>query len=123
VRSAYRAQPKRRITSALRLLREVIRDIEPLKEVELIAIGQDVTRYYRRAVTIVDAEQLGGVISKNSPNSSTRNATRAPACAAATAAPPNFISLHGRARSVPLSSRTDRGAHEIRRLFACRMPS
>lgn len=25
-------------------------------------IGRDVTRYYRRAVTIVDAEQLGGVM-------------------------------------------------------------
>ena len=45
-------------------LREVIRDIERLGEVELIAIGigHDVTRYYRRAVTIVDAEQLGGVM-------------------------------------------------------------
>ena len=33
-------------------------------EVELtaIGIGHDVTRYYRRAVTIVDAEQLGGVM-------------------------------------------------------------
>jgi cobaltochelatase CobT len=32
--------------------------------VELIAIGigHDVTRYYRRAVTIVDAEQLGGTM-------------------------------------------------------------
>jgi cobaltochelatase CobT len=45
-------------------LREVIRDIERLDEVELVAIGigHDVTRYYRRAVTIVDAEQLGGVM-------------------------------------------------------------
>ena len=36
---------------------------EPLY-VELIAIGigHDATRYYRRAVTIVDAEQLGGVM-------------------------------------------------------------
>ncbi|HXC13427.1 MAG TPA: hypothetical protein VNV39_11355 [Stellaceae bacterium] len=25
-------------------------------------MGHDVTRYYRRAVTIVDAEQLGGVM-------------------------------------------------------------
>ena len=35
-----------------------------LGEVELtaIGIGHDVTRYYRRAVTIVDAEQLGGVM-------------------------------------------------------------
>ncbi|MGL5116813.1 MAG: cobaltochelatase CobT-related protein, partial [Beijerinckiaceae bacterium] len=32
--------------------------------VELLAIGigHDVTRYYRRAVTIVDAEELGGVM-------------------------------------------------------------
>jgi cobaltochelatase CobT len=45
-------------------LREVIRDIERLGEAELVAIGigHDVTRYYRRAVTIVDAEQLGGVM-------------------------------------------------------------
>jgi cobaltochelatase CobT len=34
--------------------------------VELIAIGigHDVTRYYRRAVTITDAEQLGGVMTE-----------------------------------------------------------
>jgi cobaltochelatase CobT len=45
-------------------LREVIHDVERLGEVELtaIGIGHDVTRYYRRAVTIVDAEQLGGVM-------------------------------------------------------------
>ena len=45
-------------------LREVIAGIERLGEVELtaIGIGHDVTRYYRRAVTIVDAEQLGGVM-------------------------------------------------------------
>jgi cobaltochelatase CobT len=45
-------------------LREVIAEIERLGEVELtaIGIGHDVTRYYRRAVTIVDAEQLGGVM-------------------------------------------------------------
>ena len=32
--------------------------------VELIAIGigHDVTRYYQQAVTIIDAEQLGGVM-------------------------------------------------------------
>ena len=41
---------------------EVIQYIERLSEVELLAvgIGHDVTRYYRCAVTIVDAEQLGG---------------------------------------------------------------
>src|SRR5246500_1241576 len=45
-------------------LREVIAEIERVGEVELtaIGIGHDVTRYYRRAVTIVDAEQLGGVM-------------------------------------------------------------
>jgi cobaltochelatase CobT len=49
-----------------RHLREVIRDIESRNFVELIAIGigHDVTRYYRRAVTIVDAEELGGTMMK-----------------------------------------------------------
>lgn len=47
-------------------LREVIREIENRDAVELIAIGigHDVTRYYRRAVTIVDAEELGGTMMK-----------------------------------------------------------
>ncbi|HEY5209250.1 MAG TPA: cobaltochelatase subunit CobT [Stellaceae bacterium] len=45
-------------------LRDVITNIETTSPVELIAIGigHDVTRYYRRAVTIVDAEQLGGTM-------------------------------------------------------------
>jgi len=49
-----------------RHLREVIREIESRDFVELIAIGigHDVTRYYRRAVTIVDAEELGGTMMK-----------------------------------------------------------
>ena len=47
-----------------RHLRDVIKDIESRRLVELIAIGivHDVTRYYRRAVTIVDAEELGGTM-------------------------------------------------------------
>jgi cobaltochelatase CobT len=47
-----------------RHLREVIEEIERFSPVELVAIGigHDVTRYYRRAVTIVDAEQLGGTM-------------------------------------------------------------
>ena len=47
-----------------RHLRRVIAEIEGKSPVELIAIGigHDVTRYYRRAVTIVDVEQLGGAI-------------------------------------------------------------
>ncbi|HEY8578380.1 MAG TPA: cobaltochelatase subunit CobT, partial [Beijerinckiaceae bacterium] len=47
-------------------LRHVIDEIENRSPVELIAIGigHDVTRYYRRAVTIVDAEELGGVMTE-----------------------------------------------------------
>ena len=49
-----------------RHLRHVIHEIEGRDFVELIAIGigHDVTRYYRRAVTIVDAEELGGTMMK-----------------------------------------------------------
>jgi cobaltochelatase CobT len=45
-------------------LRKVIEMIEGRSPVQLIAIGigHDVTRYYRRAVTIMDAEQLGGTM-------------------------------------------------------------
>ncbi len=45
-------------------LREVIDYIERRSPVELIAIGigHDVTRYYKRAVTIFDADQLGGAM-------------------------------------------------------------
>jgi cobaltochelatase CobT len=47
-----------------RHLRQVIGWIEARSPVELIAIGigHDVTRYYARAVTIMDAEQLGGTM-------------------------------------------------------------
>ena len=47
-------------------LRQVINDIEQRSPVELIAIGigHDVTRYYKRAVTIVDAEELGGAMTE-----------------------------------------------------------
>jgi cobaltochelatase CobT len=47
-------------------LRQVILDIENRSPVELIAIGigHDVTRYYKRAVTIVDAEELGGAMTE-----------------------------------------------------------
>ncbi len=49
-----------------RHLRYIIEEIETRSPVELIAIGigHDVTRYYRRAVTIVDAEELGGAITE-----------------------------------------------------------
>jgi cobaltochelatase CobT len=47
-----------------RHLRQVIGWIETRSPVELVAIGigHDVTRYYERAVTIMDAEQLGGTM-------------------------------------------------------------
>jgi len=47
-------------------LREVIREIETYSSVELLAIGigHDVTRYYHRAVTLTDAEQLGGTMTE-----------------------------------------------------------
>ena len=49
-----------------RHLRQVIGEIEGASPVELIAvgIGHDVTRYYKRAVTIVDVEQLGGAMTE-----------------------------------------------------------
>jgi cobaltochelatase CobT len=42
----------------------MIDEIETRSPVELIAIGigHDVTRYYARAVTIVDAEELAGAM-------------------------------------------------------------
>ncbi|MFW5678529.1 MAG: cobaltochelatase subunit CobT [Rhodosalinus sp.] len=47
-------------------LRDVIAMVEKRKAVELLAIGigHDVTRYYGRAVTITDAEQLAGAITE-----------------------------------------------------------
>jgi cobaltochelatase CobT len=47
-----------------RHLRQVIGWIEDRSTIELaaIGIGHDVTRYYSRAVTIMDAEQLGGAL-------------------------------------------------------------
>ena len=47
-------------------LRQVIAEIEERSSVELVAIGigHDVTRYYKRAVTIVDAEELGGAMTE-----------------------------------------------------------
>ncbi|MBE0414043.1 cobaltochelatase subunit CobT [Yoonia sp.] len=47
-------------------LRDVIAMVEKRRSVELVAIGigHDVTRYYERAVTITDAEQLAGAITE-----------------------------------------------------------
>ncbi|NDV49517.1 MULTISPECIES: cobaltochelatase subunit CobT [unclassified Salipiger] len=47
-------------------LRDVIAMVERKKQVELLAIGigHDVTRYYERAVTITDVEQLAGAMTE-----------------------------------------------------------
>ena len=47
-------------------LRDVITMIERKKQIELLAIGigHDVTRYYDRAVTITDVEQLAGAMTE-----------------------------------------------------------
>jgi cobaltochelatase CobT len=69
-----------------RHLRGVIDLIETRSPVELLAIGigHDVTRYYRRAVTIVDAEELAGAMteqlaslfSEETPRDSRRSGSR-----------------------------------------------
>ena len=50
-----------------RHLRQTIAMIENKSPVQLLAIGigHDVTRYYKRAVTITDVDQLGGTASEN----------------------------------------------------------
>jgi cobaltochelatase CobT len=47
-----------------RHLRQVIQYIETRSPVQLMAIGigHDVTRYYQRAITITDVDQLGGAV-------------------------------------------------------------
>ena len=47
-------------------LRKVIAKIEANNKIQLLAIGigHDVTRYYKRAVTITDAEQLAGAMTE-----------------------------------------------------------
>ncbi len=45
-------------------LREVINQIERQRDIQLLAIGigHDVTRYYKKAVTLMDMEELGGTV-------------------------------------------------------------
>ena len=113
-----------------RHLRDVIDWIETRSPVELIAIGigHDVTRYYRRAVTIVDADQLGGTMMEQLASlfdeeetkesvraargraSSPKAARLAPASRAA--APPD-LALHP-----PLAVRRLPARHRLRRRLA-----
>jgi cobaltochelatase CobT len=64
-----------------RHLRQVINEIELRSPVELIAIGigHDVTRYYNRAVTITDAEELGGAMTEKLAELFSESAGQAPA--------------------------------------------
>ena len=45
-------------------LRDIIKDVENNEKIELIAIGigHDVSRYYKKAITIMDVDQLGEVL-------------------------------------------------------------
>lgn len=64
-----------------RHLREVIAKIENTSPVELVAIGigHDVTRFYRRAITISDVDQLGGVMMEQLANLFEEEGKAAPA--------------------------------------------
>lgn len=64
-----------------RHLRWMIEEIETRSPVELLAIGigHDVTRYYRRAVTIIDAEELGGAMTEKLAELFEENGSSAPA--------------------------------------------
>jgi len=64
-----------------RHLRYIIEEIETRSPIELIAIGigHDVTRYYRRAVTIVDAEELGGAMTEKLAELFDESAAQSPA--------------------------------------------
>ncbi len=81
-----------------RHLRESIRFIENRSPVELtaIGIGHDVTRYYKRAVTLVDAEELGGTMMRNLEDLFDVNAKPAPSTS--TAKPGRTGRMAGRPR-------------------------
>ncbi len=72
-----------------RHLRETIAEIENRSDVELAAvgIGHDVTRWYRNAVTITDADQLGGALIQELADLFDQDAARAKPRAAAKSAP------------------------------------
>ena len=102
-----------------RHLRWVIEEIETRSPVELIAIGigHDVTRYYRRAVTIVDAEELGGAMTEKlaelfeehaaaerpQPGARAAQARRLSAARAADGAPDALAAMRRRGSSVAVA--------------------
>ncbi|MFO1089300.1 MAG: cobaltochelatase subunit CobT [Hyphomicrobiales bacterium] len=91
-----------------RHLRQVIADIENRSPVELIAIGigHDVTRYYRRAVTIIDAEELGGAMTEKLAELFEEHARAAPKVKAPrVAAPKRAPSKGSQAKGAPAKAR------------------
>ena len=58
-----------------RNLKDVISKIEKKSEIELVAIGigHDVSRYYKKAVTIMDVDELGEVLLNELSNIFTTN--------------------------------------------------
>ena len=56
-------------------LRDTINNIENIKDIDLVAIGigHDVSRYYQKAVTIMDVDQLGEVLLNELSNIFTNN--------------------------------------------------
>ena len=59
--STLSVNPGNYLENHLRSMIEYVENRSPI-EIVAIGIGHDVTRYYRRAVTIMDAEQLGGTM-------------------------------------------------------------
>jgi len=59
--STLSVNPGNYLENHLRAMIEYVENRSPI-EIAAIGIGHDVTRYYRRAVTIMDAEQLGGTM-------------------------------------------------------------
>ena len=78
-----------------RHLRQVIEEIETRSSVELIAIGigHDVTRYYRRAVTITDPTELAGAMTDKLVELFEEGQARAAAQARALAAPQTAVTF------------------------------
>ena len=85
-----------------RHLRHMIEEIETRSPVELIAIGigHDVTRYYRRALTIVDAEELGGAMTEKLAELFSETAVAPTRAKAASSAPRGTIRRAARPVSV-----------------------
>ena len=81
-------------------LRGVIEEIENRSPVELLAIGigHDVTRYYKRALTIVDAEELAGAMTdklaelfEENHNADMKTQNRAPIATPVAGSPPGSV--------------------------------